>query len=178
MKTKAEYNKCLVLDASYMPRSIITTERAFTIFYKGNAEIVDNHYDYDAEEYIKFKVANPELELYKPSIIRVKKNMKVDFHKTKLSRENVFKRDNYTCVYCPCDDRKKLTIDHVIPKSRGGKDTWENLVTACFDCNQEKDDLSLEEYGKEIPVPRRPHYLMLLKTITWIPEEWKVYLLY
>lgn len=168
---KPEFKKCLVLDGSYIPRSIITSERAFTIFYKGNAEIVENHP-------VTFKVVNPELEIYKPSIIRVRKNMKVDFHKTKPSKENIFKRDNYTCVYCPCDDRRKLTIDHVIPKSRGGKDTWENLVTACFKCNQEKDDLTLEEYGKVIPVPRRPHYLMLLKTVTYVPDEWKTYLLY
>lgn len=174
---KQEYGKCLVLDASYMPRSILSSERAFTIFYKGNAEIVENHKDEEGN-FIKFNIVNPDLEIYKPSIIRVKKNMKVDFHKTKPSRENIFKRDNFTCVYCPCDDKRKLTIDHVIPKSRGGKDTWENLVTACFDCNQEKDDLSLEEYGKAIPVPRRPHYLMLLKTVTFIPDEWKTYLLY
>lgn len=168
---KTDFKKCLVLDASYMPRSIITSERAFTIFYKGNAEIVENHPS-------KFKVVNPNLEIYKPSIIRVKKNMKVDFHKTKLSRENVFKRDGYTCVYCGSEDKRKLTIDHVVPQSRGGRDTWENLVTACLNCNQEKDNLTLEEYGKTIPVPRRPHYLMLLKTITFIPDSWKTYLLY
>ena len=168
---KTDFKKCLVLDASYMPRSIITSERAFTIFYKGNAEIVENHPS-------KFKVVNPNLEIYKPSIIRVKKNMKVDFHKTKLSRENVFKRDGYTCVYCGSEDKRKLTIDHVIPQSRGGKDTWENLVTACFKCNQEKNDLTIKEWGRKEPNPKRPHYLLLLKAVENVPKEWYTYLLY
>lgn len=174
---KPEYKKCLVLDGSYMPRSILTSERAFAIFYKGNADIVENHTDPETGEPIKFQIVNPDLDIYKPSIIRVKKNMKVNFHKTKVSRENVFKRDNYTCVYCGSENRKTLTIDHVIPQCRGGKDTWENLVTACFKCNQEKNDLSLEEYGKAIPVPRRPHYLLLMKHTNYIPEAWKTYLL-
>ena len=168
---KTDFKKCLVLDASYMPRSIITSERAFTIFYKGNAEIVENHPS-------KFKVVNPNLEIYKPSIIRVKKNMKVDFHKTKLSRENVFKRDGYTCVYCGSEDKRKLTIDHVIPQSRGGKDTWENLVTACFKCNQEKNDLTIKEWGRKEPNPKRPHHLLLLKAVENVPKEWYTYLLY
>ena len=140
---KTDFKKCLVLDASYMPRSIITSERAFTIFYKGNAEIVENHPS-------KFKVVNPNLEIYKPSIIRVKKNMKVDFHKTKLSRENVFKRDDYTCVYCGKRDKKDCTLDHVHPVSKGGKDSFENCVTACKKCNSEKDNLTVYSSGEKV----------------------------
>lgn len=167
-----KHNKTLVLDASYIPRAIIDSARAFAIFYKGNAEIVENHDSL-------FGVVNPDLQIYKPSIIRIKKNIRTNFLKAgRPSRENVFKRDSWTCVYCGCTDKKTLTIDHVIPKSRGGKDTWENLVTACFDCNQEKNDLTIKEWGKPQPVAKKPHFLMLLKTVTYIPEEWKVYLLY
>jgi 5-methylcytosine-specific restriction endonuclease McrA len=99
-------------------------------------------------------------------------------HKVPLSRENVYRRDGYACVYCGCDNRKTLTLDHVIPQSKGGKDAWDNLVTACKKCNSEKSNLTLEEYGKEIPQPRRPHYLMMIKQVHHIPDEWNDYLFF
>lgn len=161
--------KCLVVDSSYMARTIISTERAFTIAYKGNAEVLS---EYDE----KFKLVNKTLDIKKPSIIRVFKYVNVQIQKVPLSRHNIFKRDNYTCVYCGSTKKADLTLDHVIPQSKGGPNTWNNLVTACKRCNNEKDDLSLEEYGKEIPQPSRPHYLMLIKNITKIPEAWKPFL--
>lgn len=167
----SKYNKCLVLDSSHIPRSIISTERAFVIGYKGNANIIHEHPE-------SFKLINPELDIKKPSVIQIYKYVNTHFHKVPLSRENVFKRDSYTCVYCGCDNRKTLTLDHVIPRSKGGNDSFENLVTACKKCNGEKSDLTLEEFGKEIPQPRRPHYLMLMKQLTYIPKEWETYLFY
>jgi 5-methylcytosine-specific restriction endonuclease McrA len=167
----SKYGKCLVLDSSYIPRSIISTERAFVISYKGNADIIHTHPE-------SFKLINPELDIKKPSIIRVFKYVNQLIHKVPLNRDNLFKRDGYCCVYCGDDTRKHLTLDHVIPQSKGGKDTWENLVTACKRCNGEKSDLTLEEFGKEIPQPRRPHYLMLMKQITHIPKEWEDYLFF
>jgi len=154
-----------------MARSIISAERAFVISYKGNAEIIAEHPE-------TFGLVNPELQINKPSIIRVFKYVKQNMHKVPLTRENVYRRDNYECVYCGCSNQKILTLDHVIPQSKGGKDTWDNLVTACRPCNAEKADLTLDEYGKEIPSPKRPHYLMLLKSITHVPEEWKPFLFF
>lgn len=81
-------------------------------------------------------------------------------------------------MYCGSGDKRTLTLDHVIPQSKGGKDSWTNLVTACKKCNSEKDSLTIEEWGKEHPKPRRPHYLMLMKRVTEIPEEWEPYLFY
>jgi 5-methylcytosine-specific restriction endonuclease McrA len=167
----SKYGKCLVLDSSYIPRSIISTERAFVISYKGNADVIHEHPE-------SFKLINPELDIKKPSIIRVFKYVNQQIHKVPLNRENVFKRDNFCCVYCGDDSRKTLTLDHVIPQSKGGKDAWDNLVTACRKCNSEKSNLTLEEYGKEIPQPRRPHYLMLMKQVSHIPKEWDDYLFY
>jgi CRISPR/Cas system Type II protein with McrA/HNH and RuvC-like nuclease domain len=167
----SKYGKTLVLDSSYMARSIINTDRAFVISYKGNADIIKEHPE-------SFKLVNPELDIKKPSIIKVYQYVKQNINKVPLTRENVFKRDNYECVYCGCDNRKTLTLDHVIPQSRGGKDSWDNLVTACKKCNSEKSNLTLEEYGKEIPQPRRPHYLMLMKQVHYIPKEWEPYLFF
>ena len=165
-----KYEKTLVVDSSYVARSIISTERAFVISYKGNADIISEYPE-------TFGVVNPNLEIFKPSIIRVFTYVKLNFQKVPLTRENVFKRDDYECVYCGDSHRRDLTIDHVVPQSKGGPNTWDNLVTACKRCNNEKADLTLKEYGKLIPKPQRPHYLMLLKKVHHLPEEWKPYLL-
>jgi len=165
-----QYRKTLVVDSAYIARSVIATERAFVITYKGNAEVV-------AEYPETFGVVNPNLEINKPSIIRVPSFIKMQFQKVPLTRQNIFKRDAYTCAYCGDTNRKSLTLDHVLPQSKGGPNTWDNLVTACKKCNGEKGDLLLEEYGKPIPKPQRPHYLMLLKKVQNIPEEWKPFLL-
>lgn len=163
-----KFKKTLVVDSSFIARAIIPTERAFVISYKGNADIISEHPE-------SFGLVNPELDIKKPSIIRVYKYVK-HHQNVSLNRQNVFKRDNHECVYC--GGTKDLTLDHVIPQSKGGPNTWDNLVTACRRCNGEKADLSLEEYGKEIPQPKRPHYLMLMKKLDYIPEEWKTYLFF
>ena len=161
--------KCLVLDQSYTPRSIISSERAFVIYFKGNADIVHSHDEV-------FKLVNPDLLIRKPSIIRVPTYIRQGYHKVPLTRENIFKRDGYKCVYCGEYHKNAMSLDHVIPKSKGGKDTFENLVTCCMPCNCEKDDLTIEEWGKEHPNPKKPHYLMLMKTTKVIYDEWKPYL--
>ena len=167
-----KYSKTLVLDSSYTPRSVISSSRAFIVVYKGNAGVVE---EYDCN----FKICNPELIIPKPAVIRVPKYVYTQQHRVALTRENIFKRDCHSCVYCGYEEKNEnLTLDHVIPKSKGGKNTWDNLVTACRWCNGEKGDLSLEEYGKDIPVPMRPHHLMLLKSLQYIPPEWKQYIFF
>ncbi len=163
--------QCLVLDSSYMPRSVITTERAFCIHFKGNCEIVHNHPTY-------FKTVNKNIAYPKPSIIRVFSYIKMQYNRVPLSRNNIYKRDGYRCVYCGSESRSSFTLDHVVPKSKGGKDSWDNLVTACEKCNGEKANLTIEEWGREHPRPKRPHFLMLLKRVRHIPEEWKPYIFY
>jgi 5-methylcytosine-specific restriction endonuclease McrA len=165
----SKYQKALVVDASFIARSVISTERAFVISYKGNAEVIAEHPE-------TFNLINPDLVIHKPSIIRVAKYVKQNIQKVPLTRENIYRRDNYECVYCGCSNQRILTLDHVVPQSKGGKDSWSNLVTACRPCNHEKADLTLEEYGKEIPEPKRPHYLMLMRSMTHIPKEWEMFL--
>jgi len=164
----SKFRKTLVVDSSFIARSVISAERAFVIHYKGNAEIIADHPE-------SFGLVNKDLDIKRPSIIRVYKYVNT-YKNVSLTRENVFKRDNHECVYC--GSCKNLTIDHVIPQSKGGKDSWDNLVTACRSCNAEKADLTLEEYGKEIPQPKKPHYLMLIKQMDDIPNEWEKFLLF
>ena len=167
----SKYQKTLVLDSSFTARSIITTERAFAIHYKGNSDVIKEHPE-------TFGLVNPDLKIKKPSVIKVYKFVNQNIQKVPLNRDNVYRRDNHQCVYCGCNNRKTLTLDHVLPQSKGGKDTWDNLVTCCLRCNREKSDLTLEEYGKEIPQPKRPHFLMLMKQLMYIPDEWKPYLFF
>jgi len=164
-------NKTLVIDSAHMARSIISSDRAFVISYKGNAEVIDEHDE-------TFRLVNPLLKIKKPSIIKVNKYVNQKYQKVPFSRENVYKRDNYECVYCGDDDRKTLTLDHVFPTSKGGQNTFENVVTACRKCNGQKADLTLEEWGREIPDPKRPHFLMLIKSVGDVPESWKKYILF
>jgi 5-methylcytosine-specific restriction endonuclease McrA len=136
---------------------------------EGSAEVVENHPEC-------FKLVNEELKINKPSIIRIPRYIKTGTHKIPLNKQNILKRDHYSCVYCGDDYRRYLTIDHVIPQSKGGKNTWDNLVTACFKCNNKKGSLDLEEFGVDIKKPIRPHYLMLMKSLNYIYDSWKTYL--
>lgn len=169
---KINYRKCLELNSAYMPTKIIDSDRAYIVTMKGNAEIIHSHPE-------SFNLVNPELEILRPSVIRTKKYFQGTIHtEEKYSREKVFQRDDYTCVYCGTRDKKNCTLDHVVPRSKGGEDSFENCVTACQKCNSDKDDLTVKEWGREEPNPKRPHYLMLLNNLGTIPEEWKTYLLW
>jgi 5-methylcytosine-specific restriction endonuclease McrA len=93
-----------------------------------------------------------------------------------LNRRNVLRRDRYTCQYCGRQGGD-LTVDHVLPKSRGGKSTWENLVAACRACNLKKGDRTPEEAGMRLLKPPRPPRLPLfLSDLKEIPEAWRPYL--
>ena len=101
---KPDYRKCLVLDSGYMPRQIITSERAFVVSLKGNANIIHNHPE-------KFGLVNPDLEIYRPSVIVVPKYINTHFYKLPPTRDNIFKRDDYTCVYCGYNDMRAMWSD-------------------------------------------------------------------
>ena len=126
----------------------------------------------------KFGLVKKDIDIFKPSVIRIQNYIPMEYKNVPLTRKNIFERDEYTCIYCDCKRKNLMTIDHIIPQSKGGKNTWENMITACRSCNGEKSDLSLEEFGKIIPVPKRPHALMLLKKVHYIPKEWEKYLFY
>jgi 5-methylcytosine-specific restriction endonuclease McrA len=91
-----------------------------------------------------------------PTVIRLRSYVKIPYKEISLSRRNVLHRDNYTCQYCG-DRRHDLTIDHILPRSRGGVDSWENVVAACLKCNVKKGDRTPREAGMSLmTTPRRP----------------------
>lgn len=129
-------DKVLVLNADYTPINVTTVFKGFKLVDKGKAEILkagDN------------PIVAGEKEFLRPLIIRLYNYVKFRFHKLKINRNRLFRRDNYSCVYC--GNKRNLTVDHVMPKSRGGQNTWMNLVTCCSHCNRVKDNRTPEEAG-------------------------------
>lgn len=132
----------LVLNSDFSPINVTSTRRGFILVQKEKAEIVVA----DAENPIRSTIG----DFKRPLIIRLKYFISFRRAKAKLTRYTVFARDGYVCQYKGCNETKDLTIDHVIPKSRGGRNTWINMVAACKPCNTEKDDRTPFEAKMEL----------------------------
>lgn len=146
--------KVLVLNYDYMPVNITNISRALKLIIKEKAEIVKESTKILRSEKITFKT---------PTIIRLLNYVKIKFFRVVLTKKNILIRDNFKCVYC--DSNKNLTLDHLIPKSKGGKNDWLNLVTCCDSCNKKKGDKSPEE-SKMVLLrkPFKPTYYTFLKS--------------
>lgn len=158
----------LVLNNDYTPLNITNLKRAFNLLYKGKAEIITFN--------DKKPILTELMDYARPTIIRLLKYISIPFRKVTLNRHNLFRRDNNQCVYC--GNKKNLTVDHVIPKSKGGKNTWQNLVTCCQKCNTQKDNLTVSEAGLKLKYkPYRPTYLQFLRRVNGaFHEDWVDYL--
>jgi 5-methylcytosine-specific restriction endonuclease McrA len=111
-----------------------------------------------------------------PAVVRLMHYVHAPFRGVMLTRQNIFKRDRHKCQYC--GTKKDLTLDHMIPRSKGGKSTWNNLVTACKRCNARKGDSTPEQAGMHPEIrPYRPTYIMYLSDFSgYVCEEWKPFL--
>lgn len=161
--------KVLVLNQNYEPINISTTRRAITLLVVGKAESVIN---YDGVFY-----RSEKLSVARPSVIRLKRYIRFRRREIPLTKKNILRRDHYTCQYCGSREGP-MTIDHVIPKRLGGRDTWENLVCACLKCNNKKGDRTPEEAGmKLLRKPRKPNYFLFLFNGENLPDpRWKPFL--
>jgi 5-methylcytosine-specific restriction endonuclease McrA len=161
--------KVLVLNQNYEALTICSTKKAVVLLLTNKAEIIAKK---DG-----LVLRSPSTTLPFPSIIRLSNYVNVHYKMVLLSRKNILRRDNHKCQYCGRSDLP-LTIDHVIPKSKGGQDTWENLVTACIKCNNKKGDRTLEEANMHlIRKPFRPSHIMFLKNfVGQVDERWKPFL--
>jgi 5-methylcytosine-specific restriction endonuclease McrA len=156
----------LVLNSDYTPLSVTTIFRGFKLVYKGKAEIVES----DKENPI---ISSTNIFFKRPSVIRLKSYILHPYKKVPMTRQNIYKRDDFKCVYC--SSKKNLTLDHVFPKSRGGQNNWKNLVTCCFDCNSRKGDKTLEEAKMTLTIkPFVPNYINFFNR-SEIKEDWKIY---
>ena len=134
----------LLLNATYEPLCVVSTRRAIVLVLAAKAEPVDSAADVVHAELISLAV---------PVVARLTRYVRVPYPaQVPLSRRAVFTRDGQTCVYC---GSSATSIDHVVPRSRGGTHTWDNVVAACRRCNHTKADRSLAELGWVLPHPPR-----------------------
>ncbi|MCS7177271.1 MAG: HNH endonuclease [Candidatus Kapabacteria bacterium] len=161
--------KVLVLNRGYEPVSICSVKKAVLLLVLAKAEIVE------VRPGLVLRSVTASYPL--PSVIRLMTYVRVPHKHVELSRRNIMRRDGFRCQYCGTTEAE-LTIDHVIPRSRGGTDTWENLVCACIRCNNLKGDRTPEEAGMRLlRPPRRPHPILFLKQFVGkLEEEWRPYL--
>ena len=161
--------RVLVLNASYEPLNVCSLRRAHVLVWKGRAEILEHH---DRP----LRSANTSFQ--RPNVIRLKTYVRVPRAVTRrISRRVLFARDGWQCVYCGSDSGR-LTLDHVVPRSRGGTSVWENVVTSCAPCNLKKGNRSLEEAGLVLRHPPKPPtpVLFIRLAAPHIPERWGPYL--
>ena len=161
--------KVLILNQNYEPMSVINVKKAVVLLYLGKAELVESH---DGKRVHAVSMSMPF-----PSIVRLSVFVKVPFKKIILSRKNILRRDGHRCQFCGRGDIP-LTVDHVLPASRGGEETWENLVCACVDCNNVKGDRTPDE--ARMPLRRKPmrpnHVTFIRYFVSTLDERWKPYL--
>ena len=176
MKNYSEFmsNDCLLLNGngkplSYFPLSTIDWKTSLKLVLTKNVIIIKNH-----ENWI---VRSPSIEIDVPSIIMLRR-----FHKfqnyVKFSRSNIFLRDMYKCQYCSdVFERSNLTLDHVVPRSKGGDTNWENIVTCCKSCNNFKGSKDLKPINKPIK-PSFTHLLNghKLKASDFPDKSWSEYI--
>ena len=160
----------LVLNQSYEPLTVCRARRAVILIYQGKAEMIENGLGY-------IHTLKNAIEI--PSVIRLAQMVRRPYRQRKMSRYEIFNRDHYTCQYCGVQS-KHLTLDHVMPRFRHGEHTWENVVSACVDCNRKKAGRTPKEANmKLMRTPGPPNgnplfnipYQFLSKR-----DEWKKYL--
>ena len=158
----------LALNQSFQPMSITNAKKAIILVFLGKAEIVEKNCEFVHSVNDKFPL---------PSIVRLTRYINVPRKRIILTRKNLIKRDNHQCQYCGMK-RVPLTIDHVIPKVRGGGDTWENLVSACVKCNNQKGNRTPEEAGlRLLKKPKKPNHIFFLRySAGSLDKRWKPYL--
>lgn len=157
----------LVLNATYEPLSVVSARRAICLVLCDKAEIVVEDGTF---------VHSEKMSIGSPLIIRLRYVVKVPYQRnTNMSRRAVFARDEHRCGYC---GSHADSIDHVMPRSRGGKNVWENVIAACRDCNLRKRDRTPEEAGMRLlSIPRAPRELSWIAyAVSTVPEQWKPYL--
>ncbi len=157
----------LVLNASYQPLSVVSSRRATCLILAEKAELIEDD---------GAVIRSASLTMPSPSVIRLRYMVKVPYvRRSALSRRAVFARDDHRCQYC---GERADSIDHVMPRSRGGPHAWENVAAACRPCNLTKRDRTPDEAGMRLARPcRAPRSTAwVVVSISGIPDTWRPYL--
>jgi 5-methylcytosine-specific restriction endonuclease McrA len=180
----------LLLNSNYQALQVVSARRAFTMLVKGVAEVIDvdggQYLNYDFNSWTELSDYKIEFEENKyswvkavahnivvPHIIRLLNFSQFKRGRVRLTRKNIYARDRRTCQYCGKKTRtQNLNLDHVIPKSKGGKTSWENLVCSCVPCNTKKGNRTPKEAGMELM--REPKKMMVQADLTVMKHDsWK-----
>lgn len=172
--------RALVLDSSYRPIDVIHWQRALCLDLLDRADVLEYYSDEEAT------VCSVQSSFFLPAVLRTRRykssSHKGGSHKKiALNRRNIMMRDNFQCVYCGAG--KELTLDHVIPQSKGGENSWENLVTCCSPCNCKKGNKTLKDLRWKLnSKPREPNpyefhmnHTLGVGDVAQVPAEWEGY---
>lgn len=176
----------LVLNSSWMPLTVIPADRAIALLYTSKAKAIDtdDFSTYDFESWTDLKkifqgaeyIRTARLKITIPDVLLLHSNMQPSYRNVTFSRKNLLKRDRRTCQYCGKKvGTENFTIDHIMPRSRGGPTSWLNCVIACVTCNLKKDNRTPSEANMKlrtvpmVPSPRRINYSIdiFTKKISW-----------
>ena len=186
-------SQVLVLNKHFVAITVTSWKKAIRLVYLDHADVVDEEYKtysfkdwVELSQYIKdhpagfihtckFKIAIPE-------VISLKYYDKIRFEEPRLTRKNIYEHYEYKCCYCGKKfSVDKLNIDHVVPRSRGGKTEWTNIVTSCIECNLKKGNKLPQEAGMKLVIPpskpqRRIKLALVLNSNIKIPSSWQKFI--
>ena len=161
----------LLLNASYEPLKVISWQRAVCLFFSGKVEIIE---EYNQE------IRSVSIIIKAPAVVRLLEYVKLGIKKPALSRTNILARDGFRCQYCLKElNYKNATLDHIIPRSKGGKASWQNLVCCCAKCNRKKGNSSLEQVKMKLAkTPIRPEWLPVIRINIKedVPTKWSAFI--
>lgn len=178
----------LVLNRLYVPVNVTTVRRALSLLYSGIAKVIDSEFQtFDFQSWSQLSVCLHQESLglvgraiRVPRVIALQTYDRIPRREVRFSRINIFLRDRGTCQYCGRRlPKSEFNIDHVIPRSRGGKTVWENVVCSCFECNRRKGGRTPREAKMSLIVaPRRPRWTVWDRFSLRHPpyREWRPFL--
>lgn len=175
--------RVLVLNRAYQPVAVTRAMRAFGLLFSGAARALDHEFrSFDFLSWAELGtelgddvIHTPRMVLKVPRVVVLQAYDRMPRTQVRFSRQNVYLRDNFTCQYCAkVFPRTALNLDHVVPRSQGGRTSWENVVCSCVRCNLNKGGRTPEQAGlKLLKVPKRPSWSSLSPSIGKIPyKEW------
>jgi 5-methylcytosine-specific restriction endonuclease McrA len=178
----------LVLNRSYLPVHVTSVRRAFSLVYQGVARVVDEQYetfDFDSWRDLAIRAGDDSIGVVGglirvPRVILLTAFDRIPKRHVRFSRINVYGRDRSTCQYCGRRfPRTELNLDHVVPRSKGGRTTWQNVVCSCLDCNRRKGGRTPQQAGMRlIAPPRRPRWTPMVGVLAGRRgyPEWRPFL--
>ncbi len=168
MENSVTTRNVLLLNQNYEPLTICSARRAIVLMFQGKAEMI--------EPADSLRIRSVSQSFAVPSVVRLGHFRRVPYKRIMLTRKNVIARDRHRCQYCGAS-KGPMTVDHVIPKKRGGRDAWDNLVCACPRCNHRKGDCTPEQVGMKLRrQPTRPTLIAFLQRHVTLSDVWRPYL--